>query len=86
MPLKDISYLWQHLHSFEQNHLCNFGRRHHEEKLCEMVLNLKRGLNLNSVQEMSFKGISYLELWRSFCSAERNHLCNFGRGYYEEQF
>ena len=21
-----------------------------------------------------------------FCSAERNHLCNFERGYYEEQF
>ena len=34
MPLKDISYLelWQHLRSFERNHLCNFGRRHHEEK------------------------------------------------------
>ena len=35
---------------------------------------------------MLFKGISYLELWQPFCSAERNHLCNFGRGYYEEQF
>ena len=35
---------------------------------------------------MPFKGISYLELWQPFCSAECNHLCNFGRGYYEEQF
>ena len=35
---------------------------------------------------MLFKDISYLELWQPFCSAERNHLCNFGRGYYEEQF
>ena len=35
---------------------------------------------------MHFKDISYLELWRPFCSAEWNHLCNFGRGYYEEQF
>ena len=35
---------------------------------------------------MAFKDISYLELWRPFCLAERNHLCNFGRGYYEEQF
>ena len=35
---------------------------------------------------MSFKDISYLELWRPFCSAEQNHLCNFGRGYYEERF
>ena len=35
---------------------------------------------------MSFKVISYLELCRSFCSAERNHLCNFSKGHYEEQF
>ena len=35
---------------------------------------------------MPLNGISYLELWQPFCSAERNHLCNFGRGYYEEQF
>ena len=32
------------------------------------------------------KDISYLELWQPFCSVERNHLCNFGRGYHEEQF
>ena len=38
------------------------------------------------VQEMSFKDISYLALWRAFCYAEQNHLCNFGRGYQEEQF
>ena len=38
------------------------------------------------VQEMSFKDIFYLELWWPFCSAEPNHLCNFGRGYHEEQF
>ena len=35
---------------------------------------------------MRFKDISYLELWRPFCSAERNHLCNFGRRHHEEQF
>ena len=29
---------------------------------------------------MSFKVISFLELWQYFCSAEHNHLCNFGRG------
>ena len=34
---------------------------------------------------MLFKGISYLELWQPFCSGERNILCNFGRGYQEEQ-
>ena len=35
---------------------------------------------------MIFKSISYLELWRPFCSAEHKQLCNFGRGYPEEQF
>ena len=35
---------------------------------------------------MLFKYISYLKLWQPFCSAERNYLCNFGRGHYEEQF
>ena len=37
-------------------------------------------------EEMSFKGISYLDLLQPFCLAERNHLCNCGRGYLEEQF
>ena len=36
-------------------------------------------------EEMPFKGISYLNIWQPFCSTERNHLCNFGRGYPEEQ-
>ena len=35
---------------------------------------------------MLFKDISYLELWRLFCSADPIHLCNFGRGCVEEQF
>ena len=42
MSLADISYLelWQPLGSMEQIHLCNFGRRHHEEQFCEIILNL----------------------------------------------
>ena len=32
-----------------------------------------------------FKDISYLELWQTFCFAEWNHLCNFGRWFHEEQ-
>ena len=35
---------------------------------------------------MLFKGISYLKLWQPFCSVERNHLCNFSRGYPEGLF
>ena len=36
--------------------------------------------------KMSFKDISYLEVRQPFCSAERNHLCNYSREYYEEHF
>ena len=35
---------------------------------------------------MLLKDISYLELWQPFCSADQNHLCNIGRGHYEEHF
>ena len=38
-----------------------------------------------TVQEMSFKYISYLDLWKPFCSVERNHLCNLSKGQHEEQ-
>ena len=38
------------------------------------------------VHEMSFKDISYLQLWLLFCSAEQKDLCKFGRGQYEEHF
>ena len=35
---------------------------------------------------MLFKEISYLKLLHPFCSAEWNHLFNFGRGHHEEHF
>ena len=38
------------------------------------------------VQEMTFKGISYLELWQPLCSVDWNHLCNIRRRHHEEQF
>ena len=37
-------------------------------------------------KEMTFKVISYLELWQPLCSADLNYLCNFGRRYHEKQF
>ena len=41
---KDISYLdlWQPLCSVDWNHLCNFGRRHHEEQSREIILNVDK--------------------------------------------
>ena len=32
--------LWQPFCSEVRNHLCNFGRRHHEEQFCVIILNL----------------------------------------------
>ena len=42
MSFKDISYLElrQPFCSSELNHLCTFGRGHHEEQFCEIVLKL----------------------------------------------
>ena len=42
MLFKDISYLelWWPFCPVEQNHLFNFGRRHHEKQFCEIILNL----------------------------------------------
>ena len=37
-------------------------------------------------KEMSFKDISYLELWQPLSSADQNDLLNFGKGYHEQQF
>ena len=34
-------------------------------------------------EELSFKDISYRELWRSFCAVEENYLCNLGKMHYE---
>ena len=60
-------------------HLCNFGRSHHEEQFCEIIL------NLNQCFRCRFKDNPYLELWRSFCSAVQNNWYKFGEGHYEEQ-
>ena len=42
MYFNEISYLelWRPLCLVEQNHLCNFGLRHHKEQFCEFILNL----------------------------------------------
>ena len=34
-------------------------------------------------KKMSFKDISYLQLWWPICLTEWNHLCKCGRGHYE---
>ena len=42
MLFKDISYLelWWAFCSGEGNHFYKFGRGHHEEQFCEIILNL----------------------------------------------
>ena len=85
MLFKDISYLelWQPLCSGDQNHLCNYARRYHEEVFCEIILNLDQRFRRKCRFKVFF---FYMELWQPFCSEECNHLCYFGRGYYEKQF
>ena len=35
------------------------------------------------IQNMSYIGFFFhFKLWWLFCSIQRNHLCNFGRGHY----
>ena len=43
-------------------------------------------LNLGRLFRRKCKYSSYLKLWQLSCSAEQNHLANFGRGHYEEHF
>ena len=43
---KNISYLELcRPFSVERHHLCNYGRGHHEEQFCEIVLNLDQWFN-----------------------------------------
>ena len=35
--------------------------------------------------EMSFKEISYLELWQPLFTVDWNDFCNFGKRYHEKQ-
>ena len=58
---KDISFLelWQLFCLVERNHLCNFGRGHHEEQFCEIILNLDtlfRRCGLETFRIKSFGG------------------------------
>ena len=75
ISFKDSSYIkfWWPLCSAEHNHLCKFGRGHHEE-FCAIILNL----------DQWFRCCFLSKALGAFCSAERNQLCNFGRGHHEE--
>ena len=73
MSFKDISYLelWQPLCSMAWNHLCNLGRRHHEEQFCDIILNLdqlfSRGCRLKIfLKALLFSGAEpFVPFWYS---------------------
>ena len=73
MSLKDISYiaLWQPLCSADLNHLCNFGRRYHEEQFCEFFLNLdpwfRRKCRLQ-VNIIWISGSPFVQLSETICA------------------
>ena len=57
--------------------------------ICEILVecNIRNNsFELAPAFQMSFKDISYLELWQPLCSMEQNHLCNLRRVHHEEQF
>ena len=60
----------------EQNHLCNFGKGHHEH-FCEIILNLNQWLKRCHLKDFLPRAPTAL--------IGRNNLCNFGRGHYGEQ-
>ena len=79
---KDISYLklWQPLLA-EQNHLCNFGRGHHEEHFCEIILNLDQCFRRCRLKAFITWTSGDPFIWQS-----KNHFCSVGRSHNEEQF
>ena len=83
MSLKDISYLkrLQPLCSVEQNHLCKFNRRHHEEQFCENILNLDQWFRKNVILRYFLSEALAVILFSG-----AYHLCKFCREYQEEQF
>ena len=52
MSFKDISYL-KHLSLVKLKHLCIFGRMHHEEQFCDIILNLDQSFRVNAVYFLS---------------------------------
>ena len=64
-----------------QNHLCTFVF-----KFGPVMQMLFIDISHPVADEMSFKYISYLELWQPLCSAEQSHLWTFGKVHHEEQF
>ena len=77
MSFKNLSNLelWRPLCSSEQNHLYNFGRRHHHQQFSKIILNL----------DQRFRRKCCLKIFLSRALAAPL-FSNIGRGYYEEQF
>ena len=80
MSFIDISYLelWQSFCPVDWYHLCIFGRRHHEEQSCEIILNLGQWFRRCCLKDFLSGALAAL------CSMERNHLCNIVRGHHGE--
>ena len=55
-----------------------FGSAHYEEQFCEIILNLDKWFRRRNRLKIF---LSFLALV-AFFSADQNHSCNFGWGYY----
>ena len=96
--LKMLTDGWQTVGRDQKLSVWGFSRVYHCLRdssfyLCKMtIFLLKTNLQINwdivplktSCLTKSHK--SWNKLWQPFCSAEQNHLCNFGKWCYEKQF
>ena len=51
--------------SAEQNHLCNFGKGHHEEHFCEIILNLDKWFRICQLNTFLTKSSGDPFIWPS---------------------
>ena len=74
-----------HFCSAEQNHFSNFGKRVLEKHFGEIILKSgpwPRGRCCLKIFFLFF--FFFFLLWMPFCSAERHHFSNFGRGSFKK--
>ena len=76
MSFKDFYfYLWQLFCSAEKDNLCNFGKGHYRDHLCEIMLSLDQCFRRIPLKILLFLDLAAILISRA----------DFGRGHYGEQ-
>ena len=82
ISFRDIFYLelLQPLNLVEQNHLCNFGREHHDEQIFKITLNLDQRFRRYRLKTFHISSSGRPFVQRS------GTICNCGSMHHVEQF